>query len=107
MNKRLPRVVLGVRNATPPDEELKIIVFSPSYVLDLMNEVLRLSLLDVSNMFTLVRIAVDFAPADVDVSLKDFPPASSEAVLLLLPLTPSPVFVFSFLFFTEVLSVFG
>jgi hypothetical protein len=68
-----------------------------------------LSLLDASNMFTLVCITVDFAPVelspthcprtDVDVSLKDFPPASSEVVLLLLPLSPSPVFVFSFLFF--------
>ena len=67
MSKRLPRVVLGVRKATPPDEELKIIVFSPSFVLHLMTEVLRMSLLDVSNMFTLVRIAVDFTPADVDV----------------------------------------
>ena len=60
-------------------------------------------------MFTLVCITVDFAPvelspthcprADVDVSLKDFPPASSEAVLPLLSLTVSPVFDFSFLFF--------
>ncbi len=51
----------------------------------------------------------DFAPVelspthcphtDVDVSLKDFPPASSEAVLPLFPLSPSPVFDFSFLFF--------
>ena len=52
-----------------------------------------LSLLDVSNMLTLVRITVDFAPANVDVSLKDFPPASSEAVLPLL----------SFLFVTPLL----
>jgi hypothetical protein len=37
--------------------------------------------------------------ADVDVSLKDFPPASSEAVLPFLLLPPSPVFIFSFLFF--------
>ena len=36
-------------------------------------------------MFTLVCITVDLTPADVDVSLKDFPPASSEAVLPLLP----------------------
>ena len=42
MTERLPRVVLGVRKATPPDEELKIIVFSPSFVLHLINEVLRL-----------------------------------------------------------------
>ena len=34
-----------------------------------------------------------------NVSLKDFPPTSSEAVLPLLPLSPSPVFVFWFLFF--------
>jgi hypothetical protein len=40
-----------------------------------------LSLLDDSNMFTLVCITVDFTPADVDVSLTDFPPASSETVL--------------------------
>jgi hypothetical protein len=55
-------------------------------------------------MFTLVRITESLAPvelspthcprADLDVSLKDFPPASSEAVLLLLPWPPSPVFVF-------------
>ena len=57
-----------------------------------------LSLLDASNMFTLVRIAVDFTPADVDVSLKDLPPESSETVLLFLPLPPSPVFVLSLLF---------
>ena len=50
-------------------------------------------------MFTLVRMTVDFSPTDVDVSLKDFPPASSEAVLPLLSLTASPVFDFSFLFF--------
>jgi len=49
-------------------------------------------------MFTLVRIAVDFTPADVDVSLKDLPPESSETVLLFLPLPPSPVFVLSLLF---------
>jgi hypothetical protein len=49
-------------------------------------------------MFTLVRIAVDLTPADVDVSLKDFPPASSETVLPFLPLPPSPVFVLSLLF---------
>jgi hypothetical protein len=49
-------------------------------------------------MFTLVHITVEFTPADVDVSLKDFPPASSETVLPILPLTPSPVFVLSFLF---------
>ena len=30
MIERLPRVVLGVRKATSPDEELKIIVFSPA-----------------------------------------------------------------------------
>ena len=80
MTERLPRVVLGVRKATPPDEEFKIIVFGPSFVLHYINEVLRVSLLDASNMFTLVRIVVDFTPADVDVSLKDFPPASSETV---------------------------
>jgi hypothetical protein len=34
-------------------------------------------------MFTLVCIVVDFTPADVDVSLKDLPPESSETVLLL------------------------
>ena len=49
-----------------------------------------LSLLDASNMFTLVRIAVDFTPADVDVSLKDLPPESSKTVLLFLHLSPSP-----------------
>ena len=49
-------------------------------------------------MFTLVRIVVDLTPADVDVSLKDFPPASSETVLPFLPLPPSPVFVLSLLF---------
>jgi hypothetical protein len=48
-----------------------------------------LSLLDSSNMFTLVRIAVDLTPADTDMSLKYFPPTSSETVLPLLPLTPS------------------
>ena len=41
MMKRLPRVVVGVRKATPTDEELKIIPFSPSFVLHLINEVLR------------------------------------------------------------------
>ncbi len=35
-------VVLGVRKDTSPDEELKIIVFSPSFVLDLIDEVLCL-----------------------------------------------------------------
>jgi hypothetical protein len=39
MTKRLPRVVVGVRKATTPDEELKIIVFVPSFVLHLINEV--------------------------------------------------------------------
>jgi hypothetical protein len=39
-----------------------------------------LSLLDASNMFKLVRIEFDFTPADVDVSLKDLPPESSETV---------------------------
>jgi hypothetical protein len=34
--------MLGVRKATPPDEELKIIVFIPSFVLHLINAVLRL-----------------------------------------------------------------
>jgi hypothetical protein len=67
-----------------------------------------LSLLDSSNMFTLVCITVDFAPvelspthcphADLDVSLKDFPPTSSETVLPRLPLSPSAVFVSSLLF---------
>ena len=42
MSERLPRVVLGVRKATSPDEELKIIVCSPSFVLHYINEVLRL-----------------------------------------------------------------
>ena len=42
MSERLPRVVLGVRKATSPDEEFKIIVFSPSFVLNYINEVLRL-----------------------------------------------------------------
>ncbi len=93
--KRLPRVVVGVRKATPTDEELKIIPFSPSFVLHLINKYCALSLLDVSNMFTLVRIAVDLTPADVDVSLKDFPPASSETVLPFLSFPPSPVFVLS------------
>ncbi len=37
-------------------------------------------------------------PSDVDVSFKDFPPASSETVLPFLPLPPSPVFVLSLLF---------
>jgi hypothetical protein len=49
-------------------------------------------------MFTLVCITVDFTPADVYVSLKHFPPESSETVLPLLSLTPTPVFVLSFLF---------
>ena len=40
MMKRLPRVVLGVRKSTSTDEELKIIPFSPSFVLHLINEVL-------------------------------------------------------------------
>ena len=70
MTERLTRVVLGVRKATPHDEELKIIVFSPSFVLHLINEVLRL------------------------VPLGE----SSETVLLFLPLPPSPVFVLSLLF---------
>ena len=42
MSERLPGVVLGVRKATPFDEEFKIIVFSPSFVLHHINEVLRL-----------------------------------------------------------------
>ena len=42
MIERIPRVVLGVRKATAPDEELKIIVFSPSFVLHYINEVLKL-----------------------------------------------------------------
>ncbi len=68
-----------------------------------------LSLLDVSNMFTLVRITVDFAPvelspthcplADVDVSLKVFPPESSETVLPLFACHPLPYSFFSFLLF--------
>jgi hypothetical protein len=33
MNERLPRVVLGVRKVTSPDEEFKIVVFGPSFVL--------------------------------------------------------------------------
>jgi hypothetical protein len=41
MIERLPRVVLGVRKTTSTDEELKIIVFSPSFVLHYINEVLR------------------------------------------------------------------
>jgi hypothetical protein len=32
----------GVRKVTPPDDELKIIVFSPSVHLHYINEVLRL-----------------------------------------------------------------
>ncbi len=40
MTERLPRVVLGVRKTTPTDEELKITVFSLSFVLHLINEVL-------------------------------------------------------------------
>ncbi len=58
-----------------------------------------LSLLDASNMFTLVCITVDFATVelspthcphtDVDVSLKGFPPASSQEVLTILPLPAS------------------
>ena len=40
MSERLPRVVLGVRKTTSPDEEFKIIVFGPSFVLHLINEVL-------------------------------------------------------------------
>ncbi len=42
MIEKLPRVVLGVRKTTTPDEELKIIVFSPAFVLHYINEVLRL-----------------------------------------------------------------
>ena len=42
MNKSLPRVVLGVRKTTSPDEEFKIIVLSPSFVLHYINEVLKL-----------------------------------------------------------------
>ena len=42
MNDRIPRIVLGVRKATTPDEEFKIIVFSPSFVLHYINEELRL-----------------------------------------------------------------
>ncbi len=34
--------MVGVTKATPTDEELKIIPFSPSFVLHLINEVLRL-----------------------------------------------------------------
>ena len=96
--KRLPRVVVGVRKTTPTDEELKIIPFSPSFVLHLINEVLRFIALGRLKNVQLVRIAVDLTPADVDVSLKDFPPASSETVLPFLPLPPSPVFVLSLLF---------
>jgi hypothetical protein len=65
MIERLPRVVVGVRKTTSPDEELKIIVFSPSFVLHYINEVLSLVRVDVSDMFTLVRIVVDFAPVEL------------------------------------------
>ena len=97
--------------STPPDEELKIIVFSPSFVLHYINEVLLFVPLGrLKHVHTgAYRITVDFTPVtfspthcphvDVDVSLKDFPPVSSEAVLPLLPFPPSPLFVFSFLFF--------
>ena len=50
-------------------------------------------------MFTLVSIAVDFTPEDVDVSLKDFPPTSSEVVLPILSFCqPLPDSIFHLLF---------
>ena len=87
MTERLPRVVLGVRKATPPDEELKIIVFSPSFVLHLINDVLWLVPLGHLKYVHNARITADFAPVelspthcphtDVDVSLNSFFHSSS------------------------------
>jgi hypothetical protein len=42
MIERFPRIVLGVRKTMTPDVELKIIVFSPSFVLHFINEVILL-----------------------------------------------------------------
>ena len=63
------------------------------------------SLLDASKRLFFVLVAPGFPPCghlthtfsirmDLDFSLTDFPPASSEVVLTFLPFTPSPIFVF-------------
>jgi hypothetical protein len=85
----------GVRKVTPPDEELKIIVFSP-FVLHYINEVLHgFSLLEASKGLLLVRGAPDFPP--VEFLLTHFPRVDSDFSLTnlrgtCLPFTPSPVF---------------
>jgi hypothetical protein len=103
MSSRLPRVVNGVRKVTPPDEELKIIVFSP-LALHYINEVLRLlttwrlegvATCPCRTRFPTVEFSLThFPPVDLDFSLTDFPPASFEVVLNFLLLPTPPVFVF-------------
>jgi hypothetical protein len=89
---------LGSGNPRQPMRNSRLFPLVRRLSFTLSTKYCGLSLLDTSNMFTLVRISVDLTPADVDVSLKDFPPASSETVLPFLPLPPSPVFVLSLLF---------
>ena len=89
----------GVRKVTAPDEELKIIVFSP-FPLHYINEVLRL--LTSSRLegvvtcarctrFPPVEFSLTFSTVDLDFYMS---PASSELVLTFFPFTRSPVFVF-------------
>ncbi len=96
----LPRVVRRVRKVTTPDEEFKIIIFSPTFVLHYINEVLWFVSLGRIKIHTgAYQILCFFNPhSDLDVTLKDFTSTSSVTVLSLLPLTPSPAFVFSLLF---------
>jgi hypothetical protein len=79
----------GFRKVTSPDEELKIIVFSP-FVLPTSTKYYGFSLLEVSKGLLLVCVEPDFPPVefsltllpsvDLDFSLTDFAPSSSETV---------------------------
>ncbi len=114
MSESLPRVVLGVRKTTTSDEEFKIIVFSPSFVLHYINEVLWLvSLGHLKYVHTgvyhswfhtcggLTHTLSTPGLTKLDVSLKDFIPTSSESVLPLLPLSPSGPLPYSFFHYSS------
>ena len=91
----------GFRKVTSPSEELMIIVFSP-FVLSTSTKYYGFSLLEVSKGLLLVCVEPDFPPVefsltllpsvDLNFSLTDFAPSSSETVLTFLPVTPSVVF---------------
>ncbi len=101
-SKSMDVVLMGSGKPRHPMRNSRLLFLLRRLSFTFINEVLRLVPLGLLKyVHTGVYrslIVVDFTPADVDVSLKDFPPVSSEIVLPFLPLSPSPVFVLSFLF---------